>query len=171
MGNPFKTAMGGGNVQQGGQRNLAPALLQHIQGGGEISVGLVERLHGVHELVGNLAAKLLGQVPQLRGVVDVVVQHIAEHRHRLLAAVAVLVGVGVVMGMGVLVVVVMVMLVFLFMFMVVFMFMAVVVPTRPETQQCGADTNCGYSFHYVGLHKNFYANLVKKPWAALSEVA
>ena len=38
-------------------------LLQHIQGGGEISVGLVERLHGVHELVGNLAAKLLGQVP------------------------------------------------------------------------------------------------------------
>lgn len=32
MANPFREAMGGGNTRQTGQRNLAPALLQHIQG-------------------------------------------------------------------------------------------------------------------------------------------
>ncbi len=39
----------------------------------------------------------------------------------------------------------MVMVVFLFMFMVMFMVMVMVmiVSTRPETQQSGADTNCG----------------------------
>ena len=32
MANPFREAMGGANARQAGQRNLAPALLQHIQG-------------------------------------------------------------------------------------------------------------------------------------------
>lgn len=32
MANPFFSAMGGSNRPQGGSRNLAPALLQHIQG-------------------------------------------------------------------------------------------------------------------------------------------
>lgn len=32
MANPFFSAMGGANGQHTGKRNLAPALLQHIQG-------------------------------------------------------------------------------------------------------------------------------------------
>lgn len=32
MANPFFSAMGGANARQTGQRNLAPALLQYIQG-------------------------------------------------------------------------------------------------------------------------------------------
>ncbi len=31
MANPFKSALGGSQAQQGGQRNFAPALLQHLQ--------------------------------------------------------------------------------------------------------------------------------------------
>ncbi len=31
MANPFKAALGGIQAQQGGKRNFAPALLQHIQ--------------------------------------------------------------------------------------------------------------------------------------------
>lgn len=31
MANPFRAAMGGSQSPQGGQRNFAPALLQHIQ--------------------------------------------------------------------------------------------------------------------------------------------
>lgn len=32
MSNPFRQALGGPVVQQGGKRNLAPNLIQHIQG-------------------------------------------------------------------------------------------------------------------------------------------
>lgn len=32
MSNPFKATMGGSQGQQGGNRNFAPALIQHIQG-------------------------------------------------------------------------------------------------------------------------------------------
>ncbi len=32
MANPFFNALGGSKAPQGGRRNLAPALLQHIQG-------------------------------------------------------------------------------------------------------------------------------------------
>lgn len=74
MGNPFFNAMGGGQGPQGGRRNLAPALLQHIQGfqgnpieqlqsklnSGEISQQQYNQLRGIAE---EIAQKMLGVLP------------------------------------------------------------------------------------------------------------
>ena len=71
MANPFREAMGGANARQAGQRNLAPALLQHIQGfqgnpmeqlqsklnSGEMSQQQYNQLRGVAE---NIARKMMG---------------------------------------------------------------------------------------------------------------
>ena len=49
-----------------------------------------------------LAVELPGQVAELRGVVDVVLEHVAQHCQSLLAAVALLpVGAGMAVGLGV----------------------------------------------------------------------
>lgn len=74
MANPFKAAMGGGNVQQGGQRNLAPALLQHIQSfqgnpmeqlqnkltSGEMTQQQYNQLRGMAE---NIVQRMMGVLP------------------------------------------------------------------------------------------------------------
>ena len=52
----------------------------------------------MEQLVLHLTGKLLRQVAELRGVVNVVVQHVLQQRHRLLAADRLAVAVGVVMG-------------------------------------------------------------------------
>ena len=75
MANPFREAMGSGNVQQGGQRNLAPALLQHIQGfqgdpmqqlqsklnSGEMSQQQYNQLRGMAE---NIVQRMMNVLPR-----------------------------------------------------------------------------------------------------------
>ena len=74
MANPFFNAMGGSGSPQGGRRNLAPALLQHIQGfqgnpieqlqsklnSGEMSQQQYNQLRGIAE---EIAQKMLGVLP------------------------------------------------------------------------------------------------------------
>ncbi len=75
MANPFFNAMGGNKSPQGGSRNLAPALLQHIQGfqgnpmeqlqskinSGEMTQQQYNQLRGVAE---NIAQKMMGILPR-----------------------------------------------------------------------------------------------------------
>ena len=63
MSNPFFKAMGGGNAQQGARRNLAPSLIQYLQGfqgnpmeqlqsklnSGEMSQNQYNQLHSMAE--------------------------------------------------------------------------------------------------------------------------
>jgi len=63
MANPFKTALGGSQVPQRGQRNFAPALLQYLQNFQEYPMQqLQERINssGINQ----------GQVNQLRSVAE-----------------------------------------------------------------------------------------------------
>ena len=74
MANPFREAMGGGNTRQGGQRNLAPALLQHIQNfqgnpmeqlqsklnSGEMTQQQYNQLRGMAE---SIAQRMMGALP------------------------------------------------------------------------------------------------------------
>lgn len=74
MANPFYKAMGGGRQLQGGQRNLAPALLQHIQGfqgnpmeqlqskldSGEMSREQYNQLRGMAE---RIVQRMMGALP------------------------------------------------------------------------------------------------------------
>lgn len=75
MANPFREAMGGSQAQQGGQRNLAPALLQHIHGfqgnpieqlqsklnSGEMSQQQYNQLRGMAETI---AQRMMGVLPR-----------------------------------------------------------------------------------------------------------
>lgn len=75
MANPFREAMGGANVRQAGQRNLAPALLQHIQGfqgnpmeqlqsklnSGEMTQNQYNQLRGMAE---NIVQRMMGVLPR-----------------------------------------------------------------------------------------------------------
>ena len=75
MSNPFFKAMGGSQAQQGGQRNFAPALLQHIQGfqgnpmeqlqsklnSGEMTQQQYNQLRGMAE---NIAQRMMGVLPR-----------------------------------------------------------------------------------------------------------
>lgn len=75
MANPFKTALGGSQAPQRGQRNLAPALLQHIQGfqgnpveqlqsklnSGEMTQDQYNQLRGMAE---NIAQRMMGVLPR-----------------------------------------------------------------------------------------------------------
>ena len=67
MANPFREAMGGGNTRQGGQRNLAPALLQHIQ---NFQGNPVEQLQGKL----NSGEMTQQQYNQLRGMAENIVK-------------------------------------------------------------------------------------------------
>ena len=74
MGNPFFKAMGGGNARQGSGRNLAPNLLQYIQGfrgnpmeklqsklnSGEMSQDQYNQLHSMAE---SIAQQMMQFVP------------------------------------------------------------------------------------------------------------
>ena len=68
-----------------------------------IAVGLVKGLHRVEQLVAGLSGKSSGHIAQLLGVVDVMLQHILQHRNGLLASVGMvmLAGVGVLVGVGI----------------------------------------------------------------------
>ena len=75
MANPFREAMGGSQSQQRGQRNFAPALLQHIQGfqgnpmeqlqsklnSGEMTQGQYNQLRGMAE---NIVQRMMGVLPR-----------------------------------------------------------------------------------------------------------
>lgn len=75
MANPFFSAMGGAKAPQGGQRNFAPALLQHIQGfqgnpieklqsklnSGEMTQDQYNQLRGIAE---NIAQRMMGVLPR-----------------------------------------------------------------------------------------------------------
>ena len=75
MANPFFSAMGGSNRPQGGSRNLAPALLQHIQGfqgnpmeqlqsklnSGEMSQQQYNQLRGMAE---NIVQQMMSVLPR-----------------------------------------------------------------------------------------------------------
>lgn len=75
MSNPLFNALNGGKSQQGGQRNLAPALLQHIQGfqgnpmeqlqsklnSGEMSQQQYNQLRGMAE---NIVQRMMGVLPK-----------------------------------------------------------------------------------------------------------
>ncbi len=75
MVNPLFQAFGGFRGQQGGNRNLAPALLQHIQGfqgnpiqelqnklnSGEMTQEQYNQLHGVAE---NIAQRMMSVLPR-----------------------------------------------------------------------------------------------------------
>lgn len=75
MANPFKTALGGSQVPQRGQRNLAPALLQHLQNfqgnpmeqlqsklnSGEMSQDQYNQLRGMAE---NIVQRMMGVLPR-----------------------------------------------------------------------------------------------------------
>jgi len=75
MANPFFSAMNGTRGPQGGRRNLAPALLQHIQGfqgnpmeqlqsklnSGEMSQDQYNQLRGMAE---NIARRMMGVLPR-----------------------------------------------------------------------------------------------------------
>ena len=74
MSNPFFKAMGGGNARQSTRRNLAPSLLQYIQGfqgnpmeqlqsklsSGEMSQDQYNQLRGMAE---NIARQMIGVLP------------------------------------------------------------------------------------------------------------
>ncbi len=74
MANPFFNAMVGAKAPQGGQRNFAPALLQHIQGfqgnpmeqlqsklnSGEMTQDQYNQLRGMAE---NIAQRMMGVLP------------------------------------------------------------------------------------------------------------
>lgn len=74
MANPFREAMGGGNTRQRGQRNLAPALLQHIQNfqgnpmeqlqnklnSGEMSQ---DQYNQLRSMAGNIFRQMMGVLP------------------------------------------------------------------------------------------------------------
>lgn len=74
MANPFRAAMGGSQAQQGGQRNFAPALLQHIQNfqgnpmeqlqsklnSGEMTQQQYTQLRGMAE---SIAQRMMGVLP------------------------------------------------------------------------------------------------------------
>ena len=101
-------------------------LLQQLQSGGQISVGLIECLHGVEHLVTGLAGELAGQIVQLGCVMDVVVQHILQHCHGLGADCASL-GMQMRMVMAMSVLMIMLMLVAMAVGMVVLVVMSVTV--------------------------------------------
>lgn len=75
MANPLFQALGGERAQQGGKRNLAPALLQHIQGfqgnpieqlqgklnSGEMSQQQYNQLRGMAE---NIVRQMMGVLPR-----------------------------------------------------------------------------------------------------------
>ena len=75
MANPFFSAMGGAKALQGGQRNFAPALLQHIQGfqgnpveklqsklnSGEMTQDQYNQLRGMAE---NIVQRMMGVLPR-----------------------------------------------------------------------------------------------------------
>lgn len=75
MANPFREAMGGSRAPQRGQRNLAPALLQHIQSfqgnpmeqlqsklnSGEMTQAQYNQLRGMAE---NIARQMMGVLPR-----------------------------------------------------------------------------------------------------------
>lgn len=74
MANPFREAMGGAQAPRAGRRNLAPALLQHIQNfqgnpmeqlqsklnSGEMSQDQYNQLRGMAE---NIARQMIGVLP------------------------------------------------------------------------------------------------------------
>lgn len=74
MSNPFKTALGGSQAPQRGQRNFAPALLQHIQNfqgnpmeqlqsklnSGEMTQQQYNQLRGMAE---SIAQRMMGALP------------------------------------------------------------------------------------------------------------
>lgn len=74
MANPFREAMGGSQTQQGGKRNLAPALLRHIQNfqgnpmeqlqsklnSGEMTQDQYNQLRGMAE---NIVQRMMGVLP------------------------------------------------------------------------------------------------------------
>ena len=75
MANPFKAALGGSQAPQRGQRNFAPALLQHLQNfqgdpmeqlqsklnSGEMSQDQYNQLRGMAE---NIAQRMMGVLPR-----------------------------------------------------------------------------------------------------------
>lgn len=75
MANPFREAMGGAQAPRAGRRNLAPALLQHIQNfqgnpmeqlqsklnSGEMSQDQYNQLRGMAE---NIAQRMMGVLPR-----------------------------------------------------------------------------------------------------------
>ena len=75
MANPFKTALGGSQAPQRGQRNFAPALLQHIQNfqgnpmeqlqsklnSGEMTQDQYNQLRGMAE---NIVQRMMGVLPR-----------------------------------------------------------------------------------------------------------
>lgn len=75
MANPFFSAMGGAKAPQGGRRNFAPALLQHIQGfqgnpveqlqsklnSGEMTQDQYNQLRGMAE---NIVQRMMGVLPR-----------------------------------------------------------------------------------------------------------
>ena len=75
MANPFFKAMGGGNARQSTRRNLAPSLLQYIQGfqgnpmeqlqsklnSGEMTQDQYNQLRGMAE---NIAQRMMGVLPR-----------------------------------------------------------------------------------------------------------
>lgn len=75
MSNPLYNDLNGGNTQQGGQRNLAPALLRHIQGfqgdpmqrlqsklnSGEMSQQQYNQLRGMAE---NIVQRMMNVIPR-----------------------------------------------------------------------------------------------------------
>lgn len=75
MANPFREAMGGPQAQQGGRRNLAPSLLQYMQGfqgnpleelqsklnSGEMSQQQYNQLRGMAE---GIARRMMSVLPR-----------------------------------------------------------------------------------------------------------
>ena len=75
MSNPFFKAMGGGNARQSTRRNLAPSLLQYIQGfqgnpmeqlqsklnSGEMTQAQYNQLRGMAE---NIVQRMMGVLPR-----------------------------------------------------------------------------------------------------------
>ncbi len=75
MGNPFYAAMGGSRAQQGDNKNLAPALLQYMQGfqgnpldelqsklnSGEMSQQQYNQLRGIAE---GIVQKMMSLIPR-----------------------------------------------------------------------------------------------------------
>ncbi|MDE6456027.1 MAG: hypothetical protein K2L38_09030 [Dysosmobacter sp.] len=74
MANPFKSALGGSQAPQRGQRNFAPALLQHLQNfqgnpmeqlqgklnSGEMTQEQYNQLRGMAE---SIAQRMMGVIP------------------------------------------------------------------------------------------------------------
>lgn len=75
MANPFLQAMGGAGTPQGGRRNLAPALLQHIQGyqgnpiqelQSRLNSGAMtqEQYNQLHSAAQDIAQKMMSVLPR-----------------------------------------------------------------------------------------------------------